>query len=362
MTVTANPAFGLRRDYESRLAWALVLSLLFHALLFGTWKLDQRYHFIERIQLPAWMFPPKRLAERMILQPAPAQVQQPPVLEVLPMQYVDVNPAAVTAEPPKDTPYYSIANTAAANPIADKQTAVPKFDGTETRIVRTATVKIPTPPPLAPAPPLVKLVPRFDPASVSPQTANVQRTTPAEEELKPKATIAPGDLTLARPSETNRKGQGQDAQARPKTLKEAISRLAARDPAAAAAAGMVGNQMKQEGGVKRRNVTSSLDVRSSPFGAYDAAIIYAVQSRWYALLDSKNYAGEANGKLSLEFRLHQDGRVTDLKINAQTVDEIYSIICQRAILDNAPYEKWPPDMRRMIHADYRDVTFTFYYH
>lgn len=359
MTVTANTPSGLRRAYESRLAWAFVLSLLFHALIFGLVQLDKRFHFIERVELPAWLFPPKRLAQSMVLPPRIAPVQPPPTLEVLPMQYVDVNPVAVTAEAPKDTPYYSTANTLAANPTADKETQVPKIEGIKTPLIRTETVKVLTPPPVTPVPPAARPLTKPEPSAASAQAANPTRTPTAEEELKPKATTTPGDLTLAKPSETERRGDGQASQNRPKTFKEAVARLAARDPAAAA--GLVGERMQQEGGVKRRNVTSSLDVRSSPFAAYDAAIMYAVQNRWYALLDAKNYAGEANGKLSLQFKLHQDGRVTDLKVNDQTVDEIYSIICQRAILDNAPYEKWPADMRRMIHEDYRDVTFTFYY-
>ena len=360
MAVTASSSLRPRHDYDSWLVWAFILSLLIHALIFGTWKLDRRHHFTERIQLPAWLQPHQRRAERVALPPLSAEAQQPPVLEVLPSHYVDVNPAVATAEPPKETKFYSTANSVAANPNADLDTAVPKIEGTQTRIVKTETVKLLQPVPLLPATPIAKPVPaqpEFTADQPKPET--IKGATTPEVAVQPKATTAPGDLTLAKPNEVARKGEGQAERSKPQTVKEAIARLAAINPAAAA--GLVGEKMKQEGGVKHRNVTSSLDVRSSPFGAYDQAIIYAVQARWYALLDSKNYAGEANGKIALEFRLHQDGRVTDLKVNQQSVDEIYSIICQRAILDNAPYEKWPPDMRRMIQKDYRDVTFTFYY-
>ena len=360
MTVAAPSAFRPRRDYESRLARAFLLSLICHALLFGVWRLDRQFHFLERLHLPAWLQPHQRRAERVAVPPLSAEAQQPPVLEVLPSHYVDVNPAVATAEPPKQTPYYSTANSVAANPNADLDTAVPKIEGTQTRIIKTETVTLLQPVPLLPATPIAKPVPakpEFTAAPPKPET--VKGATTPEAAVQPQATTAPGDLTLAKPNEVARKGEGQAERSKPQTVKEAIARLAAINPAAAA--GLVGEKMKQEGGVKRRNVISSLDALSSPFGAYDQAIIYAVQARWYALLDSKNYAGEANGKIALEFRLHQDGRVTDLKVNQQSVDEIYSIICQRAILDNAPYEKWPPDMRRMIQKDYRDVTFTFYY-
>ena len=358
MTLAMPSRFRLRRDDESRLAWAFVLSLVLHALIFGTWQLDRRYHFLEHIQLPAWMFPPKRLAEKMAL--AQTKTPPPPVeLEILPTEFVEVNPAAVTADPPKQTKFYSTANTQAANPDAVQETEKPKFDGTETRFTRTETVTVPSPKPLVAAPPAPKPVVKPETVESKPKSLDSGATAEPVEEQKPKATMTPGDLTQAKPGDLTRKGEGQANTTKPKTLKEAVARLAAMDPAAAA--GLVGNKLKQDGGVKRRNVTSSLDVRSSPFGAYDSAIIYAVQNRWYALLDSKNYAGEANGKLSLEFRLHQNGQVTNMKVKEQSVDEIYSIICQRAILDNAPFEKWPPDMRRMIREDYRDVTFTFYY-
>ena len=360
MTATATVTLRLRRDHAARLRWAFLLSLLIHALLFTTWKLDQRYHFLARIQLPTWLFPPKRLAQEMVRPRAvPTPPTTPPVLEILPTEYVDVNPAVITAEPPKETRYYSTVNSQAANPNADRETKVPKIEGTQTRMTRTETVTLLQPKPLMPAAPVPRPTTKPDPAEAKPGTGTEK--VDAQEELTPRATMKPGDLAFARPADTQRQGTGQDAQTRPRTFKEAIARLAARDPAAAAAAGLVGEKMRQDGGVKRRNVTSSLDVRSSPFAEYDRAIIYAVQARWYALLDSKNYAGEANGKLSLEFRLHQDGRVTDLKVKEQSVDEIYSIICQRAILDNAPFEKWPPDMRRMIGEEYREVTFTFYY-
>lgn len=388
MTATSNPALSLRRGDAARLAWALVLSLLFHAFIYGLVELNKRYAFLEHVQPPAWLFPPKRLAERMAEPVAVAQPDEPPMLEILPSVYVDVNPAAVTIEPPKDTPYYSTANTQAANPNAEKDADLPKIEGTQTEVPRTETVTRPAPQPLIPAPPVAAPAPppvappvavptpppvappvaQPEPPPAPPTVVETPRAAPPVEAVKPQP--APGDLALARPDPLARPDvapplvispEPPPAQpARPRSLKEAVNRLAATDPVAAA--GLVGEQMKQEGGVRRRSeMISSLDVRASPFGAYDQAIIYAVQQRWYALLDAKNYTGGAAGKLALRFRLHHDGRVTELRVTEQTVDEIYSIICQRAILDNAPYSRWPPDMRRMIQEDYRDVSFTFYY-
>ena len=45
-----------------------------------------------------------------------------------------------------------------------------------------------------------------------------------------------------------------------------------------------------------------------------------------------------------------------------TVGELLGYLCQEAIEEAAPFAKWPPDMVRMIGANYREITFTFYYY
>jgi hypothetical protein len=117
--------------------------------------------------------------------------------------------------------------------------------------------------------------------------------------------------------------------------------------------------MRQDGGVSRRG-RLSVDVKGSPFGAYDAAFIAAVQQRWYDLIDSSQVVPRS-GKVQLQFRLTYDGRITDMRVNEETVGDLLTLLCQRAVLDPAPYARWPADMRRMIGQDYREVTITFYY-
>ena len=63
----------------------------------------------------------------------------------------------------------------------------------------------------------------------------------------------------------------------------------------------------------------------------------------------------------LEFRLNFDGRVTDMRVIESTVDDMFSYLCQRAVTEPAPFERWPSDMRRLIGADSRVVQFTFFY-
>ena len=120
--------------------------------------------------------------------------------------------------------------------------------------------------------------------------------------------------------------------------------------------------MKQEGGVKRTVNMTSLDAKGTPFGTYDALLVQAISQRWYDLLDSREYASEARGRVALQFKLHYDGRVTDLKVIEHNVSETLSLICQKAVLDPAPFDKWPSEMRLMVGQDFREIRFTFFYY
>ena len=111
--------------------------------------------------------------------------------------------------------------------------------------------------------------------------------------------------------------------------------------------------------MKRGNV--SFNVKATPFGAYDAKFIAAVQQRWYDLLESAHFT-QRSGKVVVEFRLMYDGRIVDMNVSGNDVGELLGLLCQRAILDPAPYDPWPGDMRRAIGQNYREVTFTFFYY
>lgn len=122
-----------------------------------------------------------------------------------------------------------------------------------------------------------------------------------------------------------------------------------------------GEKFKQDGGVKKRGVTASLDVRASTFGAYDRAVIQAIEERWFQLLEENAFSGERVGKVILEFKLHSDGNVTDMKVVETSVGEVLALLCRRAVTDPSKYEKWPSDMRLLYSSGFREVRFTFYY-
>jgi hypothetical protein len=132
-------------------------------------------------------------------------------------------------------------------------------------------------------------------------------------------------------------------------------------PAEEREAKLRGEKMNQEGGVSRRHEMASLDTKATPFGAYDAALIEAISQRWYTLLDERDYASDSRGKVVLQFVLHYDGRVTDMNMSDNNAGEVLGLICQKAVLDPAPFAAWPSDMRRTL-GDVRHIQFTFFYY
>lgn len=116
------------------------------------------------------------------------------------------------------------------------------------------------------------------------------------------------------------------------------------------------------GKIPRRAITSSSDAVSTPFGAYDSAIVAAISQRWYNLLDAQKYETNATGNVTVAFDLLPSGQVSRIRITASTVPDLLGYVCQEAITDSAPFAPWPSDMRRMVGANQRDIKFTFYYY
>ena len=320
----------LERAETSRLAWAFALSLAFHLLIFGTYQTGKKYNIWQNLHLPAWLHAPKILQEAF----RKKESQPPPQPQDIPLMFVNVNPAQATAEAPKDAKFYSDKNARAANPEPDKITDIPKISGNQTVVPKTEDVPREKFTPLQPARP-------------------VQPAQEAQPELKPKPAQPLGDLVMAKPEPKPRLDDGQATQSRPRTIKEALARQQDNR--------LPGEKIKQDGGVQRRHEIASLDTKATPFGAYDAALVEAISQRWFTLLDEREYASDSRGKVVLQFHLHYDGRVTDMNMADNTAGEVLGLICQKAVLDPAPFAVWPSDMRRTL-GDTRNIQFTFYYY
>lgn len=120
--------------------------------------------------------------------------------------------------------------------------------------------------------------------------------------------------------------------------------------------------MKQEGGVRRRSIVPSFDVKATLFGSYESRLVEAISQRWWDLLADRAYASDNMGKVIVRFDLHYDGSITGIRITKNTTGaEVLGYVCVKAIQDPAPYQEWPTDMRHEIANGELEVRFTFFY-
>jgi hypothetical protein len=335
---------GIMRFLRHSVTQGLAFSLLLHLTLVGSVELAYRLGWLDDRRL--WLGLRERKPDEALK--ANANREKPP--EEVPLVFIDVDPAQASPEPPKEAKYYSSRDSAAANPEPQVDSDVPRIGGTQDQVPKTIDSAQSQPTPLDPAPP------------PPPETAKSEGNPP-EPAPKPAVGQLPGDLALAKPGEKAGSGGSKSAPEKPepeepKPARPRPRRLASVRPQRSEIAG---EKMRQEGGVRRMAIESSVDARATPFGAYDAAIIAAIQQRWYALLDERSYALNTAGKVVLTFRLNSDGRVTEMRVHENEVSEILAFLCQRAVLDPAPFAPWPSDLRRLVGADHREVRFTFHY-
>lgn len=98
---------------------------------------------------------------------------------------------------------------------------------------------------------------------------------------------------------------------------------------------------------------------------YDRAFIETVEKRWYDLVDNNIVFSEyKTGHVTLKFQLYPDGRISSVRVVENTCGEALGLLCQKAVLDLAPYQPWSAEMRELYKKqghDYREINFTFNY-
>jgi hypothetical protein len=322
MAVMAGPGISfdslrLNRRETGRLALALALSLAAHLLVWGSYEAGKKYDVWRRFPRLTWLQPAHQLTPS-------AQRTEPP------LEFVMVEHPST--EVPDKTKYYGAQNSRAANPDASRDINIPKLNGTQTEVAKTETVQKPD----------------FNKLQPAPKPMNSEPARP----VQPAPAVAPGDLTLGKPQDSQQQQQEQTPP-RPRTVQAALAQSQPhRSP---------GAEMKQDGGISRR-LEASFDVKATQFGQYDSDFVDAVTYRWYSLLDSQQFALDRTGKVTLRFHLHSDGTITDMTELQNNVGVLLGYVCQKAINDPAPFKPWPEDMRRLVVANYREITFTFYYY
>ncbi len=373
MSAVGTPELTIRleRVESSRLAWAFAISVAVHLLVYGVYEGGRRTHLWERMHLPSWLTAPRALTQLFVKAPTPKELaklekerqEEEKRWEKPPLMFIDVSSAQATPEPPKKAQFYAARNSLAANPDTTVPSSIPKIDGKQREVAKTEDVPRTQMFPLRPAPPKPAVKPALTPPKPPPEPAKATKPEPVKEtkpdpvaEAKLKAAMAAGNMVMGRPEEAPRKGQDKAEVPHKKRFR----RLQDLAPEVLMAA-LAGDKMKQEGGVQRRDLISSVDAIASPFGEYDEAMIAAVQKRWYELLDEDSFAGDRTGKVTLRFHLNADGSVSEMVLKDYTVNLTLALICQSAVRDPAPFAPWPTAMRKEIGASYREVTFVFYY-
>ena len=99
--------------------------------------------------------------------------------------------------------------------------------------------------------------------------------------------------------------------------------------------------------------------KSSSFGEYDAKMIGRIERRWLELTPLIQMRGA--GQVVVDFKLNPDGQVTDVRVRPTRLLGFAVEICKQSVLDCAPFDPWPAEMRRLIGQTSRDVTFRFNY-
>ena len=372
---------------RQRLLAMFAVSLMAHLSFFSLVQLGNDLHWWDA--KPFSMFRKVRLTPEDVAKIQEEQRrQQEQRRENEPTLFVQVTQPSESA--PTETAFYSSVSSRAANPVPGQSDQV-KIEGRQTQTMRTEDApRVETGRPTPPAKPELPGTADASPESESQTEVKAEQISTMEvprlANRVPEPSRQPGLGELALPTpeaprildppkepkpvepapvEPTPVPTPQVAQApvqeivpapappraRPRTVTEAKIRQNL----------LAGERMKQDGGVPRKGEVA-LDVKGTPFGAYDEALIMAVQRRWFALLDEQRFAGGSVGKVVVKFNLHYDGTVRIVEPKESTVNNaLLEALCVRAIRDPAPYEKWPSDMMRMLGSNLREMRFTFFY-
>lgn len=285
-------------------AIAVVVSLGLHGLLL--WALPPTFH-----QAVAFVRPVEVLT-------APVKVDEarlPPKL-----RFAEANPLANQAVP-QAAPFTSSRNQTAAQPVPEKMptaSPLPKSAGTSEQI-RLAQGK--------------------------PRSIDQSQAAPS----------AGPSVSMAAPPTVPKPGPGQKVAPPPAPAAANPER-----PRASAPAGTAGLLLRRPVGVSRAG-SLAIDARFSNYGDYTQRMMEAVQSSWWSIIERSRFEGVTRGRVTVSFRLHRDGTVTDAKVLATEVTRVMTLACKDAVMAPAPYDIWRADMVAM-YGESDTVTINFHYY
>ena len=112
------------------------------------------------------------------------------------------------------------------------------------------------------------------------------------------------------------------------------------------------------GGATNRLPAGIVSAKAFPFPAYDQSLVKSVYGKWHELLDAQPLPA-AQGEVVVDFDLHEDGSISRVRRLPSEVTPRLEQLCERAILELAPFPKWPPEMKTEIGADRRTIRISF---
>jgi hypothetical protein len=288
--------------------FAAIMSLGLHLLLL--WLLPDTFRQVAAIVRPVEVLTaPVKIDEARL----PAK-----------LRFAETNPVANQAVP-KTAPFTSSRNQTAAQPVPEKMpsnSALPKSAGTSPEI-RLAQGK-----------------PRsIDQSQAQPTPA------PAISMAGPKAAPPPGPGKAA-------------AHPAPKAAPAPVAADPER-PRASLPSGTAGLLLRNSVGVNRAGAVA-IDARFSQYGDYTQRMLEAIQSSWWSIIERSQFEGVNRGRVTVRFRLHRDGTVTDATILSNEVTRVMSLACKDAVMAPAPYDAWRADMVA-LYGESDMVTINFYY-
>ena len=288
-------------------AFAAIASLGLHLLLL--WLLPDTFRQVVAIVRPIEVLT------------APVKIDEarlPPKL-----RFAETNPVANQAVP-KTAPFTSSRNQTAAQPVPEKMpsnSALPKSAGTS---------------------PEIRL------AQGKPRSIDQSQAQPPP---------APA-ISMAGPQTAPPPGPGKAA-ARPVPKAAAPTPTDPERPRASIPSGTAGLLLRNSVGVNRAGAVA-IDARFSQYGDYTQRMLEAIQSSWWSIIERSQFEGVNRGRVTVRFRLHRDGTVTDATILSNEVTRVMSLACKDAVMAPAPYDAWRADMVA-LYGESDIVTINFYY-
>jgi hypothetical protein len=311
---------------------AVLVSFAIHLGGFGLWKAGNRLGWWKQNRFSTLV---QKIGDKVLPAPKFAPKQNLTANEP-PLMFIEVNPALAVSLAPKNAKLQGAVSTTAASP-KQSEAETPQILGKQEEVLKLTDDAPPKALALQPTPKVVKPEPEDSEAKPPPENEGETVFGKAEPKTETKE-ITP---------ETG-KGKASETRKRPTTIAEAKKR-----------SGTLGEKAKKDGGSPVIDLSSSMDVKGTPLGDYVAGLVEAVKQRWFQELDQ--VSATTPGKVTVRFRLHANGQVSEAKVEQTEVGELLSLICQKAVQDPSPYRPWPKELRLEMNSEYKDFSFTFRY-